>query len=144
VRQLTHDLNRKDNALVLSETLDETAMQTLLELSLADRFPKQCNEWHAAKKRISDLYLRESMNRQRVALKGLSKKDHEMWRVLRDTVVEHVMDLFPCVLFVSAPSHRMLRPQALTSRSLERDDLSSYHQQSHEGVSKVASENLNS
>jgi hypothetical protein len=142
-RRLTHDLNRKDNALILSETLDENAVQTLLELSLADRFPRQCDEWHVAKESISDFYSRESTKRQRIALEGLSSKEQEMRRVLRDAVVEDVMDLFPCVILVSAPSHRMLRPQALTSRSLERDELSSYHRQSHEDASEVAGENLN-
>jgi hypothetical protein len=53
----------------------------------------------------------------------LAIKEHEMRRVLRDAVVEDVMALFPCVLFVSFLSHGVLRPRHLIFRSLERDCL---------------------
>lgn len=96
----TYDLNRKDNTLVLSETLNENAIQTLLDLCIEERFPKQCNEWHAAKKEISDMYSREWTERQRILFEELASKEDEMRRVLRDAVVRDVMDLFPCVLFV--------------------------------------------
>jgi hypothetical protein len=132
-----------DNALVLSETLDENAMQTLLDLSIADRFPEQCNEWHAAKQDISDFYSRESTKRERIFFEELASKGYEMRPVLRDVVVEDVMGIFPCVLFVSA-RHKMLRPQALAPRSLERDSLSSSHSQLHEDASEVTSEHLKS
>lgn len=144
-RQLTYGLNRKDNPLVLSETLDETAIQTLLGLSLADRYPEQCNEWHDVKENISDLISRERTKRQHILFEELDSKQRELRRVLRNAVVKEVMELYPCVLlFVSAPSHRMLRPHALTSRSLERDGLSPYDSQAHRDASEVASENLKS
>jgi hypothetical protein len=85
---------------VLSETLDENAMQTLLDLFIADKFPKQCDEWHFAKKNISDFYARERTKREHNVFEELASKEHEMRRVLRDAVVEDVMALFPCVLFV--------------------------------------------
>jgi hypothetical protein len=110
---LMHCLNRKDNAVVLSETLDESAMQTLLELSIANRFPKQCDEWHAAKKNISDFHSREWTKKQQIAFEELATNEHEMRRVLYDAVVGEVIALFPCVLFVISPSHGMLKPQAL-------------------------------
>lgn len=109
-RQLTHSLNRKDNPLVLSEALDENAMQTLLDLSIADRFSEQCNEWLATKKNISDFTSRELTKRQRVLIEEFASKKNEMQRVLRNAVVGGVMELFPYVFFVSSPSHRMLRP----------------------------------
>jgi hypothetical protein len=120
-------LNRKDNTTVLSETLDENAMQTLLELSIANRFSKQCDEWHAAKKDISDLGRREWTKKLQTASEELATKEHEMRRILYDAVVREVIALFPCVLIVITPSHGMFRPQALISRSLERDRLSSSH-----------------
>jgi hypothetical protein len=109
-RQLTHSLNRKDNPLVLSETLDENAMQTLLDLSIADRFPEQYNEWLTAQNYISDITSRELTKRQGVFFEELASKEYEMQRVLCNAVVGDVMELFPYVLFTSAPSHRMLRP----------------------------------
>jgi hypothetical protein len=141
---LMHCLNRKDNAVVLSETLDENAMQILLDLSVANRFPKQCGEWHAAKKGISDFYFRECAKMQQAAFEELATKEHEMRRVLYDAVVGEVMALFPCV-FVIALSHGMrLRPPALISRSLERDRLSSSHLQARGDSNEVDSENSKS
>lgn len=122
-------LNRKDNAVVLSETLDENAMQTLLDLSIGIRSTKQCDEWRASKKNISDFYSSEWTNKQQTAVEEFATKEHEMRRVLYDDVVGEVMALFPCVLFVITSSHVMFRPQDLISRSLERDRLSSSHSQ---------------
>ena len=96
----TYDLNRKDNTLVLSETLNESAIQTLLDLCIEERFPKQCNEWHVARKEFSDMLAREWMERQRILFEELASKEDEMRRILRDAVVRDVMELFPCVLFV--------------------------------------------
>jgi hypothetical protein len=101
-----------DNAVVLSETLHENSMQTLLELSITNRFPKQCDEWHAEKRRISDFHARERAKREHNVFEEVASKEHEMRQVFYDAVVEDVMALFPCVLFVIAPSHKMLRPQA--------------------------------
>lgn len=83
--------------MVLSETLDENAMQTLLDLFIADKFPKQCDEWHASKKNISDFYAQERTRREHNVFEELANKVHEMRRVLRDAVVEDVMTLFPYV-----------------------------------------------
>jgi hypothetical protein len=141
---LMHCLNRKDNAVVLSETLDESAMQTLLELSIANRFPKQSDEWHAAKKNISDFHSREWTKKQQIAFEELATNEHEMRRVLYDAVVGEVIALFPCVLFVISPSHGMLKPQALISRSLECDRLSSSHLQARGDSNEVDSENSKS
>ena len=107
----------------LSEALDENAMQTLLDLFIADKFPKQCNEWHAAKKNISDFYSQERAKREHNVFEELASKEHEMWQVLRDAIVKDVMVLFPCVLFVSSLSHGVLRPRHSIFRSLERGRL---------------------
>ena len=106
-----HCLNRKDNAVVLSETLDENAMQTLLDLFIADEFPKQCDEWHATKKNISEFYAQERTKREHIVFEELASKEHEIRRFLRDAVVEDVMALFPYVLFASILSHGVLRPK---------------------------------
>jgi hypothetical protein len=133
-------LNRKDNAMVLSEALDENAMQTLLELSIENRFPKQCDEWRAAKKDISACHSREWTKKQQTDFEECATKEHEVQRVLYDVIVEEVMALFPCVLFVIAPSHGMLRPHTFNSRSLERDRLSSSHFQTRGDSNEVDSE----
>jgi hypothetical protein len=119
--------------LVLSETLDENAVQTLLDLSIPDGSLKQRNEWHAAKLEISDVISRKSTERQHAAFEKLASKEGQLQCALRDAVVGDVAALFPCVLFKIAASHRMFRP--LISRSLEGDHLCSYPQ-SQEAASK--------
>lgn len=84
-------------------------MQTLLDLSIADTFPRQCNEWHAIKKDISDSCSENYSTRQRIAFEEFTSEEHEMRRVLYDAVVGDVLKLFPCVLFVSTPTHKILR-----------------------------------
>ncbi len=90
--------------MVLSETLDENAMQTLFDLFIADKFPKECDKWHAAKKDISDFFSREFAIRLHTVLEELGRREHEIRRVLRDAIVTDVMKLFPCVLLVRFPS----------------------------------------
>jgi hypothetical protein len=53
----------------------------------------------------------------------LASKEHEMRQVLCNAVVEDMMALFLCVLFVSFLSHGVLRPVHLIFRSLEHDCL---------------------
>ncbi len=117
--------------MVLSEALDENAMQSLLDLSIAGKFPKQCNEWHAVKKDTSDFYSRERTKREHTVFEELGSKD-EMQCALRGAVVEDVMALFPCVLYVKDPSHRMLRSRAVVTRSSDRDRLFSLPRRSRE------------
>lgn len=112
--------------MVLSETMDEDSMQTLLDIFIADKYPKQCDEWHAAKKNISDFYAGERTKREHNAFEELVSKEHEMQRVLRDAVVKDVMVLFPCVLFESVLSYEVLR-YLIFVRSLERDRLIPSH-----------------
>jgi len=85
--------------LVLAETLDEDALQTLLDLHLADAFPKQCNAWHSLKQHISDGFSRERMKRQRAGFEELASQENALRRVLHDAVIDNVMWLFPCVSF---------------------------------------------
>lgn len=118
--------NRKDNAVVLSETMDENSIQTLLDLFIADKHPKQCEEWYAAKKNISDFYAGERTKREHDAFEELVSKEQGIQRVIRDAVVEDVMVLFPCVLFESVLSYEVLR-YSIFFRSLERDRLIPSH-----------------
>jgi hypothetical protein len=96
---LMHCLNRKGSTVVLSETLDENAMQTLLALSIANRFSKQCDEWHAEKKGIFDFHAQERTKREQNISEELASKEHEMRQMFYEVVVEDVMALFPCVIY---------------------------------------------
>lgn len=97
-------LNSKDNTMVLSETLDENAIQTLLDLFIANKFSKPCDEWLAMKTNISDIHSRELTKKQQNAVEELTAKEHKIRHVFYDAIVGDVMVFFPCVLSVVSPS----------------------------------------
>ena len=88
--------------MVLSENLDENAIQILLDLHLAHAFPEQCNEWQSANQEISDIVSQEWI-KERTGLEKLASEKDTLRCVLRGTVIQGVMTLFPCVLFVISP-----------------------------------------
>jgi hypothetical protein len=90
--------------LVLSENLGENAIQILVDLHLAHAFPEQCNEWQSVKQDISDILTRERVKGERSGLEKLAGEESALRYVLRDAVVQDVMALFPCVLFVNSPT----------------------------------------
>lgn len=48
----THILHRINNALILSEELEENAVRTLVDVAIADLFPELCDNWHATNQDI--------------------------------------------------------------------------------------------
>ncbi|KAI0250860.1 hypothetical protein BJV78DRAFT_1282923 [Lactifluus subvellereus] len=101
----------KDNNLVLSATLDENAVQTLVDVAISDLFPKPCKEWRAVKRDIRGISDRESTKRQGVVFQELANKEDALRRVLRGAIVEDVMGLFPS-----------LERDRLSSRARGRDN----------------------
>ncbi|KAI0302897.1 hypothetical protein B0F90DRAFT_1935607 [Multifurca ochricompacta] len=85
----------KNNCLVLSETLDENTMQTLVDIAISELYPKPCSEWHAVKQDIYDILSRESMKRQNTTLEDIANNETTLKRVLREALVEEVANLFP-------------------------------------------------
>jgi hypothetical protein len=97
--------------LVLSATLDENAVQTLVDVAISDLFPKPCKEWQAVKRDIRGISDRESTKRQGVVFQELANKEDALRRVLRGAIVEDVMGLFPYVPFNGPSSYRI--PESL-------------------------------
>ena len=95
--------------MILADTLDESAIHILIDIHLADTFPKQCKEWDRAKQGISDDLAMEKTMRQRAGFEELASRETTLRRLLRDAVIEEVMTLFPCVLSESSPDRGMLR-----------------------------------
>lgn len=95
--------------MVLSTSLDENAVQTLVDIVISDLFPKPCKEWRAVKRDIRDICNRESTKRQGVVFQELASKEDALRRVLREAIVEDVMGLFPYVPFDGPSSHSMLK-----------------------------------
>jgi hypothetical protein len=94
--------------LVLSATLDENAVQTLIDIAISDLFPKPCEEWGILKWEICDFCNRESTKRQGVVFQDLASKEDALHRVLREAIVKAVMGLFPYVPFSGPSSYSIL------------------------------------
>jgi hypothetical protein len=91
-------LNRKNNALVLSDDLHDETVQTLVNVALWDLFPEQCKEWRAVKQDIRDIFMREQTRRKSAVVLDVANAEGSPCRALREEVVDHVISLFPYVV----------------------------------------------
>lgn len=86
-----------DNSIVLSEELEEKAVQTLIHVGLEDTFPDLCDKWRTTKQDINARYRQEFMRRRDKVCQDIVKGEDSLQSVLREVVVEDVMKLFPYV-----------------------------------------------
>lgn len=82
--------------MILSATLDENAVQTLVDI-VSDLFPKVCEDWNAAKLNILHDCDRELTKKQDSAFQELASVEDAVRCILREAVVDEVMSLFPYV-----------------------------------------------
>jgi hypothetical protein len=82
--------------LILSATLDENAVQTLVDI-VSDLFPKVCEDWSAAKLDIPRDCNRELTKKQDSAFQELANGEDAVRCILHEAVVEEVMSSFPYV-----------------------------------------------
>ena len=94
----------EENTLVLSESLEEGAVQILVEVAISKIFPKQCGAWGSATRNTHKSFREELKKRQDKIRQRLNDQKVSLRRALRDAVVNDVMELFPCVLFHGPPS----------------------------------------
>ena len=86
-----------DNSIVLSEELEEKAVQTLVHVGLEDVFPELCDKWRTTKQDIRARYRQEFMKRRDTVCQDITKGEDSLRSVLREVVVEDVIKLFPYV-----------------------------------------------
>ncbi|KAI0259085.1 hypothetical protein BC834DRAFT_662737 [Gloeopeniophorella convolvens] len=84
-----------DNALVLSEDLDENAIGALMNVSLAKAFPNQHRKWRSEGQRIEDKFKREHDERQEAVLQDLERSLASLQDTIRVNFAENVANLFP-------------------------------------------------
>jgi hypothetical protein len=101
--QRSSDLS-EENSLVLSESLDEDAVQTLVEVALSTIFPKQCDEWRATKKDVRRSFHEDMEKGQQKICQELNGQESSLRHALRDAVVDDVTKLFPYVFIRSSSS----------------------------------------
>ncbi|KAI9453856.1 hypothetical protein BJY52DRAFT_1189313 [Lactarius psammicola] len=85
----------RNNALVLSDDLDEDTVQSLVNVALSDLFPEQCKDWRAMKQDIRDVFMREQTKRKSAVAQNIASTEGSLRRALREEVVDHVISLFP-------------------------------------------------
>lgn len=84
-----------NSALVLSETLDEKAVQILVSVAIAERFPEQCDKWRTRSHGARSVFMQELTERKETIRNEVIRGEDSLRRVLREAVVEDVMKLFP-------------------------------------------------
>ncbi|KAH8993667.1 hypothetical protein EDB83DRAFT_2304539 [Lactarius deliciosus] len=99
----------KGHALVLSEDLDESAVQNLVHVALGDLFPRQCEGWYDIKRYIHEIFMQERREKKRAIVREIVNTENDLQHALREEVVDHVIGSFP---------------------SLDRDGLF-FHEQAH-------------
>jgi len=87
--------DRNENAVVLSETLDEKAIEILVDLAFSRIFPEQCATWKTAKKGVCEKFKKEAAERSEAACQDLLSREGSLRRALRESVVDDVMKLYP-------------------------------------------------
>ncbi|KAI0250873.1 hypothetical protein BJV78DRAFT_1393001 [Lactifluus subvellereus] len=107
----------KNNVLVLSESLDENSVQTLVKIALADLFPERCNTWRAMIRDTRTLFAQELQTRKDTVRRELLGRVDSLRRVLRDAVVDDVTKLFPSL----ERDHLSTREQVLDNLDTSQD-----------------------
>lgn len=82
----------------MSEELDESAVQVLIDTAIADIFPKPCGKLRAANQFIRTRSKEELGKRNDVVRQEIARGGASLRRTLREVVVEDVLGLFPYVL----------------------------------------------
>jgi hypothetical protein len=86
---------RYEDTVLLSESLDEDAVQILVDVALSNNFPEQCNEWHVAMMGTRKRFHQDLSERQDKVFRDLRCQEASLKRALRDEIVGDVMKLFP-------------------------------------------------
>jgi hypothetical protein len=84
-----------NSVLVLSETLDEKAVQILVSVAIAERFPEQCDKWRTRSHGARSVFMQELTERTETSRKEVIRGEESLRGLLREAVVEDVMKIFP-------------------------------------------------
>ncbi len=87
-----------NSSLVLSESLDEKAVQILVSVAIAELFPETSDKWRARNQGARAKFMEEFTERKETVRKEVIRGDDSLRRVLHEAVIEDVMGLFPYVL----------------------------------------------
>jgi hypothetical protein len=94
VKRPIYLLDRDQHAVILSEALDEKAINILVDLAFQRIFPEQCDMWRIIKEDIREKFKKEVTVRTEAVHQDLVYEENSL-RALREWVVDDVMKLFP-------------------------------------------------
>lgn len=81
--------------MVLSEALDEKAIDILIQLAFWKIFPGECRAWSATKKDIFEQSKNAIAEKSEAVCQELLDNENSLRRAVRESVVDHVVKLFP-------------------------------------------------
>ena len=84
-----------NSALILSETLDENAVQILVGIAIAELFPEQCDKWRARCRGAHSIFMQELTDKKETIRKEVLRGEDSLRGLIREAIVEDVMKLFP-------------------------------------------------
>ena len=84
-----------NSALVLSETLDEKAVQILVGIAIAERFPKQCDKWRTNCRGARSMFMQELTDKKDAIRREVLRGEDSLRGLIRKAVIDDVMKLFP-------------------------------------------------
>ncbi|KAH8989296.1 hypothetical protein EDB92DRAFT_2003843 [Lactarius akahatsu] len=108
-----------DNAVVLSEALDEKAIEILVDLAFWRIFPDQCATWKTTKKGVCEKFKKEGTERSEVACRDLLSREGFLRRALRESVYSALK---------RSLCHRSIGHDSLTSRMRSDGDSDASHE----------------
>ena len=115
-----------DNSLVLSESLGQNAVQILADVAISDIFPKQCEDLNGKASDARCSFRQKLAKRQDQVRQELSNQEASFRLALREEVVDHVINAFPCVFSSSTALSIQYAKVNLLHSSIKRDELPSY------------------
>ena len=84
-----------NSALILSETLDEKAVQILVGIAIEERFPEQCDKWRNRSRVSRSIFMQELTEKKETIRKEVLRGEDSLRGLIREAIVEDVMKLFP-------------------------------------------------
>ncbi|KAH9046371.1 hypothetical protein EDB83DRAFT_2295029 [Lactarius deliciosus] len=108
------------NAVVLSETLDEKAIEVLVDLVFGRIFPEQCATWKTTKNDLREKFKRRGTERSEEACRDLLSRECSLRRALRGSVVDELTKLYPSIGHDSLTSR--VRPNGDSDTAHEATD----------------------
>jgi len=88
-------LYRKNNALILSEELEENAVKILVDIAVEDLFPESCARWRTAKKEIFARCKQELAKKEDIVHQEIARGESSLRCTLHEAITKDVLKLFP-------------------------------------------------